>query len=86
MHTWPVWQRLSIAEERERQDVCSASLFEAMFIVKRKPKPYALTEQQEVFKEALESCGIKKGITRAELVNAMRTCIPKFYEKRRNDN
>jgi len=57
-----------------------------MFIVKRKPKAYPLTPQQSLFKEALEYCGIKKGITRNELVNAMRTCIPKFYERRRNDN
>ena len=33
--------------------------------------------------EASAACEIKKGITRAELVDKMKTCIPEFYRKKK---
>lgn len=37
--------------------------------------------QQRRFKEALEYCGIKKGITKLELQQKMVECIPEFYKE-----
>jgi len=48
---------------------------------KRRPKEYPILPQQVKFLKALEFCGIKKGITRTELMNKMKNCIPKYYEE-----
>ena len=50
-------------------------------IVRQRPFPYPLTEQQLLFKRAVKECGIKKGITRDELIEKMITCIPEFFAK-----
>ena len=52
-------------------------------IVKRRPSPYPLTERQQLMKEAAIECGIVKGISRADLVKAMKECIPEFYRKKK---
>jgi len=52
------------------------------FILKQRPRSYDLTPQQVVFREALAECGIKKGISRHQLVESMRDCIPEFYRRR----
>jgi hypothetical protein len=35
-----------------------------------------MTAPQRKIKDAAKTCGIKKGISRGDLVNKMRTCIP----------
>ena len=55
-----------------------------MFIIRKRPKKYAASPQQILFSEAAKACGIRKGMKRSELVKAMKTCIPKFYEDYRN--
>lgn len=54
-----------------------------VLVAKRRPRPYPLTPQQETFRQAAEFCGIRQGITRAELVDSMRNCIPEFYRNRK---
>jgi len=51
------------------------------FVLSLRPRRYKTTPQQARVSEAAEHCGIKKGITRAELVDKMRNCIPKYYEE-----
>jgi len=41
-----------------------------------------MTEQQLQFRRALDECGIRKGISRDELIHKMVTCIPDFFAKR----
>ena len=55
-------------------------------IVKHRPRSYPLNHQQLLFKEAVESCNIRKGMSRSELVEAMTNCIPEFYRKWREQN
>lgn len=52
-----------------------------IFIVRSRPAPYPLTDQQLRFKGIAEFCGIKKGITRAELIDKMINCIPQFWRE-----
>lgn len=40
------------------------------------PRPYPKTSQQKKIGEAARSCGIKKGIKKADLQRAMKECIP----------
>ena len=54
-------------------------------ILRKRPKPYQLQEQHALVQEANEFCGIKKGISRADLVDKMRNCIPEFYKLRREE-
>jgi len=51
------------------------------FVIGLRPKNYKTTSQQSRIKEAAEFCGIKKGMTRAELVDKMRNCLPKYFEE-----
>ena len=51
------------------------------FVLSVRPRRYKTTKQQELLKDAAKACGIEKGITRAELVRAMKECIPKYYEE-----
>lgn len=56
------------------------------FIVRSRPRSYQMTEQQVAFREAAVACGIKKGITRADLLDKMRNCLPEFYRQRRESS
>ncbi len=40
------------------------------------PKPYPITPPQKKVRDAAKACGIKKGMTRSALVDAMVNCIP----------
>lgn len=40
------------------------------------PKPYPKTSQQKKIGEAARACGIKAGISKTELMKAMKECIP----------
>ena len=42
-----------------------------------------MTPQQLLLREANEACGIRKGISRTELVDKLRNCLPEFYRARR---
>jgi hypothetical protein len=46
------------------------------FVLAKYPKPYPITAPQRKVRDAARSCGIKKGMSRGDLVNKMRTCIP----------
>lgn len=52
---------------------------------KKRPRTYPIQPQQLVFKEALEYCEIRKGISKEELMHQMKTCIPEFYRNRREE-
>jgi len=45
------------------------------------PKKYPRTPQQQKMIDALEFCGIKKGITKTELMLKMKNCLPKYYRE-----
>lgn len=40
------------------------------------PRPYPKTSQQKKIGEAARACGIKSGISKTELMKAMKECIP----------
>jgi len=44
-----------------------------------RPKPYPMTPQQKKVREAAKACGIKKGMSKGELVKAMKECIPSKF-------
>lgn len=45
------------------------------FYIYSAPKKYPLTDQQKKLKRILKECGIKKGISKAELQKAMVDCV-----------
>lgn len=49
------------------------------FVLRSLPRAYPANPQQVVFKAAVEHCGIKKGISKPELMDRMRNCVPQFY-------
>jgi len=51
------------------------------FYLRKRPSTYPITPQQQKFIEAKNYCGIKKGITKAELMERMKNCIPRFYKE-----
>ena len=55
------------------------------FIVSQRAREYPETEPQRVMRKIVEKCGIKKGITKAELQRAMRECVGplmrEYYKK-----
>jgi len=51
------------------------------FSLKQRPKKYPRLPQQQMFLDALEFCGIKKGISKQELQEKMVTCIPTYYRE-----
>lgn len=51
------------------------------FVLSLRPRRYKTTKQQKRIAEAAEHCNIRKGITRAELVDAMRNCLPRYFEE-----
>lgn len=46
------------------------------YVLAKFPRDYPMTAPQRKIKDAAKTCGIKKGISRGDLVNKMRTCIP----------
>lgn len=51
------------------------------FVVASLPKSYPMNAPQKRVAAAAIACGIKKGISRGDLVNKMRTCIPGQFGK-----
>lgn len=51
-------------------------------IIAMRPKPYPKTAQQRRVGEAAKACGIKKGMSKSELMKAMVDCIPGKFGKR----
>lgn len=52
------------------------------FRISTMPKAYPLTGQQKKLRGVLEECGVKKGISKAELQKAMIDCVgPKMKKK-----
>jgi len=51
------------------------------FVLSVRPRRYKTTGQQQKVSRAAKTCGIEKGITRKELVDRMRNCIPKQFEE-----
>lgn len=56
---------------------------ESKIIVRSRPKPYPLTQHQLEFREVLETCGIVKGMSRADLIEKMKTCVPEEWKKKK---
>jgi len=56
------------------------------FILKKRPKKYRITKPQEIMRQIVRECGVRKGMSKAELQKAMKECIgPKmreYYDKR----
>lgn len=52
-----------------------------LFIVRQRPASHPQTKQQQLVRQAANECGIKKGITRDELIDKMINCIPEFFRK-----
>ena len=50
------------------------------FVLSSRPKAYQTLPQHETFKKALEHCGIRKGVSRDELVHRMKTCLPAYHK------
>jgi len=49
--------------------------------LKQRPRQYPMTKQQQLFSDALKFCGIKKGISKIELMEKMKNCIPEYFRK-----
>ncbi len=49
--------------------------------MKQRPEEYARTPQQQKLLDALEFCEIHKGISKAELMEKMRDCLPAYFKK-----
>jgi hypothetical protein len=54
--------------------------------LKKRPREYPRTPQQQKFLNALAHCGVKPGITKDELMDKMKNCIPRYYKEHENDN
>lgn len=52
-------------------------------IVLNAPRAYPRLPQQERFLKGVEYCGIKKGITKAELMDKMKNCLPQYFKERK---
>jgi len=50
-------------------------------VVSSRPRNYKELPQQKRLREANEACGIRKGISRTELLDKMKNCIPAYYAK-----
>ena len=51
--------------------------------LKKRPKGYPRLPQQQKFLDALEFCGVKKGITKEELMDKMVNCIPRYFKEKK---
>ena len=49
------------------------------FVLSSRPRAYKELPQQTRMKQACEHCNIRKGMSREELVTAMRTCLPEYF-------
>lgn len=57
------------------------------YSIKRRPRKYPRTRQQQKLVDALDFCGIKKGIPKYQLMEKMKNCIPQFFlEDKGSDN
>lgn len=54
--------------------------------LKRRPRRYPRLPQQQKFLDALEFCGISKGMSKADLQRKMVNCIPEFYKEHKDDD
>jgi hypothetical protein len=54
--------------------------------LKRRPRKYPRLPQQQKFIKALEFCGIKKGISKREMMEKMVHCIPRFFKEHKDDD
>lgn len=45
------------------------------------PRPYPKTRQQQKVKDVAANCGIKKGISKADLMNKMKDCVGPAMKK-----
>ena len=48
-------------------------------VLARLPRKYPMTPQQRRIKEIARTCGIHKGMSKAELMKAMKECIPSKF-------
>lgn len=55
------------------------------FYLKKRPSKYKRTEQQSLFQQVAQLCGIKVGISKKELQDKMKNCVPKAYKSLRNE-
>lgn len=55
------------------------------FAVHKLPSSYELTSQQKLMKDAAQACGIRKGMTRGELLEAMNNCVPEFFRQKKGE-
>jgi len=55
------------------------------YTLKRRQKEYKRTGQQSLFAKVAEMCGIKKGISKEELQDKMKNCVPKAYQELRKE-
>jgi len=53
---------------------------------KQRPRQYPMTRQQGKFVKALKFCGIVKGISKADLMDKMRNCLPEYFRSKRDDD
>ena len=44
-------------------------------IISFKPRPYPMTRQQARVRDVAEKCGIKSGMSKADLMNKMKDCV-----------
>ena len=49
--------------------------------IRQRRRKYPETESMKRFREANEHCGIRKGITRPELIKAMSECVPAYFKE-----
>lgn len=53
------------------------------FIARKRPSSYTMTEQQHLIREAAEYCGLRKGMSRPELLKVMQECMPEFFRQKK---
>lgn len=51
------------------------------FVVRQRPKEYSQNKPQEVLTKISKQCGVKKGISKAELQKLMKECIGPAMKK-----
>lgn len=51
------------------------------YTLKRRPRKYQPTGQQNTIKAACAFCEIKKGMTKIELMDKMANCIPQYFRE-----
>jgi len=55
----------------------------AGFVLKQRPKAYRTLSQQQLFREALDFCGIRRGISKYDMMLQMKNCVPEFFRERK---